>query len=271
MCRHIGLTVSVFALTMVLCGCGPSQADEAQIEEDLEETEVVLEEEADAVLREMSDFLAAAKQFSLTTLQTVDEVLETGQEVQLERSGKYIVQRPNRLSTSFRGSRADMSIFYEGGTLTYVQETEKVYATAAVPETLDDMLDFVADELGIIVPASDLFYSNPYESLMLEGTSGLYVGLEPVSDVECHHLFFANDHVDWQIWVEAGEQPVPRKFLITYKHEDASPQFVARFDDWDFSSNSSNSNFTFTPPSDYEEIQFHQVEQSPLPESEGSP
>ncbi len=139
-------------------------------------------------------------------------------------------------------------IDYGGGTLTYVQETEKVYATAAVPETLDDMLDFVADELGIIVPASDFFYSNPYEALMLEGTSGLYVGLEPVSDVECHHLFFANDHVDWQIWVEAGEQPVPRKFLITYKHEDASPQFVARFDDWDFSPNFPNSSFTFTPP-----------------------
>ena len=268
MCRRIGLSISVFALTMVLCGCGPSDADQAQIEEDLGETEVVLEEEADAVLREMSDFLAAAEQFSLTTLQTVDEVLETGQEVQLERSGKYIVQRPNKLSTSFRGSRADTSAFYGGETLTFVQENQKVYATAAVPETIDDTLDFVANELGIIVPASDLFYSNPYESLMLEGTSGLYVGLEPINDVECHHLVFSNDHVDWQIWVEAGEQPVPRKFLISYKHEDTSPQFIARFDDWDFSPNFSNSSFTFTPPSDFEEIQFHQVDQSLLPESE---
>ncbi len=43
---------------MVLWGCGRSDADQAQIEEDLGETEVVLEEEADAVLREMSDFLA---------------------------------------------------------------------------------------------------------------------------------------------------------------------------------------------------------------------
>ena len=48
----------------------------------------------------------------------------------------------------------------------------------------------------------------------------------------CHHLAFAQEHVDWQVWIEDGAQPLVRKFVITYKDEPGAPQYTAIFFDW---------------------------------------
>jgi hypothetical protein len=48
-------------------------------------------------------------------------------------------------------------------------------------------------------------------------------GLLPATDrgavigVECDHLAFRNADTDWQIWIESGAKPIPRKYVITSK------------------------------------------------------
>ena len=40
----------------------------------------------------------------------------------------------------------------------------------------------------------------------------------------CHHLAFEQATIDWQLWIDAGKDPLPRKLVITYKTEDEVPQ-----------------------------------------------
>jgi hypothetical protein len=54
--------------------------------------------------------------------------------------------------------------------------------------------------------------------------------------------------VDWQIWVQDGDKPVPCKLVITSKKMKGEPQFEARFSKWDGAPNLTADTFVFKPP-----------------------
>ena len=70
-----------------------------------------------------------------------------------------------------------------------------------------------------------MLYTDVYEGLMAEATQGRYVAMEDVGGVRTHHLAFRGREVDWQIWIEDGDRPLPRRYLITTKWMTGAPQF----------------------------------------------
>ena len=59
-----------------------------------------------------------------------------------------------------------------------------------------------------------------------------------------------------QLWVEADASPVPRRLVLTYKHEPLSPQLAATFVKWDFATDLADRSFTFVAPPAAEKIEF---------------
>ena len=114
----------------------------------------------------------------------------------------------------------------------------------------------VFDRYGFSVPISDLVYSDPYKALTGHVQHGFWVGLHAVDGTPCHHLAFLQETIDWQIWIEDGPRPVPRKLLITYKDEPGSPQYTARLSGWDFHPRISDGWFEFRPPVGADQIEF---------------
>jgi len=53
-----------------------------------------------------------------------------------------------------------------------------------------------------------------------------------VDGFECEHLAFRNDDTDWQIWIQVGDAPIPRKYVITSKTEEGAPQYTLVIRDW---------------------------------------
>ncbi len=80
-----------------------------------------------------------------------------------------------------------------------------------------------------------------------------------VLGVPCEHLAFTQTNIDWQIWIEDGAKPVPRKFLITYKDEPGSPQFTALFSNWDFETKLPDFVFKFEPPAGASKIKVKEI------------
>ena len=62
---------------------------------------------------------------------------------------------------------------------------------------------------------------------------GVYLGLHDAAGVPCHHLSFEQATIDWQIWIDAGRDPLPRKLVIAYKTEDEVPQYSVTIRKWD--------------------------------------
>jgi hypothetical protein len=133
---------------------------------------------------------------------------------------------------------------------------EKYHATVAAPPTVDAMLDFARDKLGVIAPASDMVYSNAFERLSEGLTAAYFVGKAVVGGVTCTHIAFRNPEVDWQLWIQDGDKPLPRKLIVTSKKMPQSPQFVVLMSKWDAAPKLTDATFRFTPTKGSRQIEF---------------
>lgn len=182
---------------------------------------------ADAVLKKMSELLARTPRFALEAEEVFDEVYEEAPRVQLTNLRRIAVERPGRFAADATGDTLNRAAWYDGRTLSVLNKEQNLYLSVEMPDTIDAVLDKIAEDYGIVVPLSDLLYSDPYGTLMEGVLYGDYLGLHQAAGVLCHHLAFSQAEIDWQIWIEAGDKPLPRKLVITYLSEPGAPQYEA--------------------------------------------
>jgi hypothetical protein len=218
-----------------------------------------IDPQAEKILRRMSDYLASRPQFTLKAESTLEVVLTSGQKIQFDSPATLEVSRPNKLRAHRKGDLANQEFFYDGKTLTLYNPRENLYATTAAPPTIDETLDFAREKLDIIAPASELLYKNAAEKMLKEASSGFVVGPSVVGGVKCTHLAFRGAEVDWQIWIEDGAKPLPRKFILTSKKVTGEPQFTVLIRSWDVGPKFTDKEFTFVPPKGAKKIEFLQL------------
>jgi hypothetical protein len=215
-----------------------------------------IEPQAEKLLRRMSDYLASRQQFTLQAESMLEAVLTSGQKLQYDSPATLMVSRPNKLHAHRKGDIVNQEFFYDGKSLTLYNPRENLYATTSAPATLDEMLDFAREKLDIIAPAAELLYKNAAEKMLKESTSGFVVGQSIVGSVKCTHLAFRGAEVDWQLWIEDGSRPLPRKFMITTKQVSGAPQFTVLIRNWDVGAKLSDREFNFTPAKGAKKIEF---------------
>jgi hypothetical protein len=218
----------------------------------------VIDSRADKLLRNMSDYLTSAHEFSFRTEVNYDQVLAGGQKILYARQAELSMRRPDRLHAVVNGDLVNERMWYDGKTFILMDLRDLGYVKVDVPPKLDEALDFMALEYGIASPVSDVLYSDVYAVLTENVVTGDYVGQSVVRGVPTHHLAFTQNNIDWQLWIEDGAHPLLRKAVITYKNVTGSPQFTVWLSDWDFNPRLADSLFEFLPPDG-----AHQVEIRP--------
>jgi len=73
------------------------------------------------------------------------------------------------------------------------------------------------------------------------------VGPSAVEGVTCQHYAFRQADIDWQIWIQKGEHPLPRRLVITTKTDEARPQHTAEYT-WNLAPSFNDAAFVFDPP-----------------------
>lgn len=220
-----------------------------------------VEPTARKALQIVNDYLREADSFTFTIETVKDEMVgDTHQRIHYSGIHDVAVRRPDKLKIWSRGDHGDIRLWYDGRRMTLLDildfnvEPDEVmgdnmtYSSVEVPDTIDEALDFVAENYGIAPPLISLTRANPLEILNEMATSGFYVGLNHVRGVKCHHLAYTTEMVDVQLWIDDGLVPLIRKVVISYKNEPGSPQFSAYFTDWDFSPHLPDSVFKFFKP-----------------------
>jgi hypothetical protein len=212
-----------------------------------------IEPKAVEILKQMCDYLKGLQQFSVQAEITEDVLLTSGQRIQYARSVEASVRRPDRFRAESVGDTDDRQLVYDGKTITLLDRSKNFYTTIAAPPEIDAALEHATQAFNLRAPLADLISTKSYEYLTEGALSGFYVGLSKVQGVPCHHLAFREKDIDWQIWVEEGPTPVPRKFLITDK-EAQGLQFTAVFTKWNTSPQFEEGLFTFVAPEKAEKI-----------------
>jgi hypothetical protein len=207
-------------------------------------------------LRTSLNYLAGMEVFALEAHASLEVVLLSGQKIQFDSSNRLTVQRPNRLHAERMGDLVKQEFFYDGRRLTLHQIDAGLYATVPAPDTIEGMLDFARDYLDIVAPAGDLLYADAFDILMDGVHTGFSVGQSEVAGVACEHLAFSAPGTDFQIWIQQGDRPLPRKLVITSRDVVNAPQFSVVLDAWDQTPDLSDELFDFDPPEDAVGIDF---------------
>jgi hypothetical protein len=209
-------------------------------------------------LNKMGTYLRSLKAFQVDSEVTHDDVLDDGEIVTDGRSNTLLAVRPNLLRAELKGDHRDASLFYDGKNFTVYGKVDNFYATVPAPPTIGEMIKQVDAKYGIEIPLVDLFLWGTDDSAVKRITAADDLGPASVQGITCEHYIFRQEGIDWQIWIQLGDYPLPRKFIIRTLTDEARPQHTSTLV-WNLAPSYNEAAFTFDPPSDAHRIPLQDV------------
>lgn len=217
-------------------------------EEPAKPKEATVDPQAIAILNRAVDHLANVKQFSVSTEVWGDIDLEEGAQAQFTKILDIRLRRPDHVQLNVRTTVPKRSFYYDGKNFTLLDQQKGFYGTTAAPATIDETITKMEDDYGVEFPISDILISRPFGNGAQDAKAGQYLGIEPVLGVNCHHVAFQSDEVEWQAWINEGPVPLLRKAVIKSKGGQSSQQMIGIFSKWDFGTKLPDFVFAFDPP-----------------------
>ena len=212
--------------------------------------------EANAILKAMSDYVTSQKTITAAFNTDIEAVTPELQKIQFASSGAVQLSRPDKLHASRTGGYTNVELFFDGQTFAVDNKKDNAYAETDVPGSVDQLIDKIRTELGVDMPGADILLSNPYAVLSADVIDAKRIGRGVINGVECEHLAFRNLDTDWQIWIETGDKPIPRKFVITSKAVTGGPQYTLLITDWKTDAPIASDAFVLKPPAGAKKIEF---------------
>lgn len=212
-----------------------------------------IEPEAITALQRMGTFLREQQNFTVHTTTETDYVLDNGQKVRMSSRGDLRVRRPDHMRADVISDRKHRQFFYDGKTFTMHGPRVGYYATVAAPNTINGLAKSLEDEYGLVFPLVDLFRLGSDPATIRAITGATLIGPEKVDGVLTDHYAFRQRGLDWQIWIERGPRPVPRKLVLTTTDVPARPEHAVTMT-WELGARHPDSVFAFEPPEDASRI-----------------
>jgi hypothetical protein len=138
---------------------------------------------------------------------------------------------------------------YDGKTLSILGKSLGRYAQIDVPGTVEALIDHLRTRGGVQAPGADLLLANVNDALMEGVVDVKDLGSGIIGGVECDHLAFRTESVDWQIWITMGESPRPCRYVVTSKLLALAPEYRVDIRDWQSGTAVAADDFSFDPGS----------------------
>jgi hypothetical protein len=213
--------------------------------------------EAKAILLRMAEFLARTPRFSVKLEGGYDVVQASGQKIEFGENRTVTVSRPDGLRVEVEhGDGEQHLVLYDGREITVYSPSQNVYAQATKPGGIDAAVRYFLRDLGMRLPLAILLTSRFPEEIERRTQALDYVEPARILGKPAHHLAGRTETVDYQVWVAAGDRPLPLRVVLTYKDAVGQPQFRAEFSDWNLAPDIRDAQFAFTPPDGARKIAF---------------
>jgi hypothetical protein len=165
------------------------------------------ESAAKAMVKAMSDHMAAQQAISFSFDTDLKIVTKDKQKLALANSGTVTLNRPDKLHVTRHGGFADAEAIFDGKTLSLIVRNANVYGQ-------------------VDVPGADIPQWNVYGALMPLVIDTKVLGSDVVGGIECDHLAFRTIEVDWQISIAQGARPYLCRYVSTSKLVDDGPPWI---------------------------------------------
>jgi hypothetical protein len=218
--------------------------------------EGVIEDGAIDAIKEMSKFLMTAKTLAITSQGSLDVVTNDGQRIQLDGATNYKIRRPGFV-IDYDSDIKSRRFIYDGKTFTVYSPKLGYYSSVPAPATNREVLDTIYNKFGIRLPLEDLFrWDDGSTADRIQALKSAYeVGSATLDGVPTDHFAFREADVDWEVWIQKGDQPWPRKVVIVDRTDAARPTFTARLT-WQMNPTFTDADFAFVPDANAKQIKM---------------
>jgi len=236
-------------------------ASESKAVESESEPAYVIEPEAIKALDDMGRYLRTLKAFRVHTENSRDEILDYGQKIMVDNQSVMTVQGDDHLHIANKNAFKDLDqqFFFNGQTFTIYGNKSKFYASFDAPGTIRQLLEEAWNRFGIEIPLADLFRWGKDKDVDADILAATYLGPDEVNGKPCNHYAYRNKDVDWQLWIENDDTPLPLKMVITNTLDPALPQFISVMR-WELKPKIKSRMFTYVPTKDAQKIEFAVIE-----------
>jgi hypothetical protein len=212
-------------------------------------------------LSAMSAYLKTLRSFEVQTSTTIEEIADDNDsKLTISGTGLYRVRRPDAFYVEVNTETQRRQFWYDGRQFTIFVPTKGYYAQMTAPGTIRETLDQAYLEFGVALPLADIFNWGENDLPPGELTRARLVASDVmVGGAKTDHYAFGSKDLDWQLWIEQGAQPLPRRVIITTITDPAKPSYSADLT-WKASTTFPAETFAFRPPPSSKAITLARVE-----------
>lgn len=203
------------------------------------------ETEAKAIVTAMSEYLGSQAALSFDYESTVEVITTDAQKLSITSSGSLAMERPDKLHVTRTGGFAQVAGVFDGKALTVENVTTKNFAVLDAPGSVEQLVDKLRTDFGFVLPAADLLDADVAAKIFSAAKDIKDLGSGVIGGVECDHVAFRAEDLDWQLWVAQGENPYPCRYQVTSRKIDGSPDYTLTV--WNWGKGAAKADFAFKP------------------------
>jgi len=248
----LGLTLGLATAISATAATPPAKAPAAR---PAPAPKPVVDPAAVKALRDMSAYLQSQRTFRIVSETSLDIVTNDGQRIQMDGETHYKIRKPDAFVIDLVSDTWNRQYLYDGHQFTLYAPKLGYYAQAPAPATIRETVDEIGERFGISLPLDDLFRWSADGTRADTLTSGYQIGTATLDGVKTDHYAFREGKIDWEIWIQQGAQPLPRKLVIVDRKDPAAPAFTARLS-WTVNPPLTDEDFAFRPAQDAKRIRL---------------
>src|SRR6185369_17030670 len=216
----------------------------------------IVQDSAIDAIKAMSTYLMQQQALQINTVGSLDVVTDSGQRIQLDGTTTYKIRRPGFV-IDYVSDIKSRRFIYDGKTFTVYSPMLGFYASVPAPPTNREVLDTIYDKFGISLPLVDLFrWGDGASGDRIKALQAAYdAGPATIDGALTEHYAFREPQVDWEVWIQQGDQPLPRKLVIVDRTDPSRPTFSTRLA-WQVNPTFTDADFTFVPDANAKRIQM---------------
>jgi hypothetical protein len=250
---------SIRRLLVVAACCAATVSALAQVDNG-----PAIEPEAMAALTRMGKFLQTLQSFRVKGEASTEEVLGQDLKVRHDAASTMDVTRPDHVRAEQTSDRRHRLVVYDGKTFTVYSKSSGYYAQAPMTGTVYEFGNKLESEYPVQLPILDLFAWADDKAQPPEIRMARVVGFATIRGVACDQYVFREAGHDWQVWIQRGAQPLPRRLVVTVTNKESRPQYSAEYD-WTLNPQIAATAYQFTPPAGAVSVPLARVKEIAVP------
>jgi len=223
-----------------------------------------VEPEAIAALTRMGKFLQTVQSFRVKGDASTEEVLGQDLKVEHDTVSSMEVTRPDHVRAEQASDRRHRLVVYDGKTFSVYSKSSGYYAQAPMSGTVYELGNRLEKDYPVQLPLLDLFAWADDQAKPPEIRMARVVGFATIHGVACDQYVFRQDGQDWQVWIQRGAQPLPRRLVVTVTSQPSRPRYSADYE-WTLNPQVAAASYQFTPPAGAVSVPLARVKEIAVP------